>query len=190
MGSLASTAGTGNPHESIATTSAPLSRRERVRVRGKRPPPHPHPFSHKERREQITLNDIFQQNREVSCLPLFLPFHLTRCSLPHAQQVQPTLSPSITPVPVSSLYPSTLLAQHALSLLASHFALYSLLPLCGHSCLSHSPPTQRHCCLFGKSNLMLPSFLPTKRIGILAPFSRRESSTKELLCHWRYLPLP
>ncbi len=38
--------------------------------------------------------------------PAFLPFHLTRCSLPHAQQVQPTLSPSIIPVPVSSLYPT------------------------------------------------------------------------------------
>ncbi len=36
--------------------------------------------------------------------PAFLPLHLTHCSLPHTQQIQPTLSPSITPV--SSLSPT------------------------------------------------------------------------------------
>ncbi len=116
--------------------------------------------------------------------PVFLPFNLTLYSLPHAQQVQRTLSPSIaqSPFPICAL-----LAQHALSLLSCHFAPHSLPPF---AATFVSPIPHHHCCLFGKSNLLSPSFLPTNRLGILAPFSRRESLTKELLCHWRYLPLP
>ncbi len=57
--------------------------------------------------------------------PVFLPFNLTLYSLPHTQQVQPTLSPSIAPSPFPIC---ALLAQHALSLLSSHFELYCLLP--------------------------------------------------------------
>ena len=37
--------------------------------------------------------------------PVFCPL-ISLYSLPHAQQVQPTLSPSIAPVLVSSLYPT------------------------------------------------------------------------------------
>lgn len=57
--------------------------------------------------------------------PVFLPFNLTLYSLPHAQQVQRTLSPSIaqSPFPICAL-----LAQHALSLLSCHFAPHSLPP--------------------------------------------------------------
>ncbi len=148
-------------------------------------PPHPQPFSRKGRREQITLNDIFQQNREVSCLPFFCP--LISLSL----LIGPRTAGSANPVAfhclvtVSYWYPTRSArfdsALHSLRTLLSS-------PLFAATFVSPIPP--HHCCLFGKSNLLSPSFLPINALGILAPFSRRESLSKELLCHWRYLPSP